>query len=61
MEACLSLDGFGRLVKVAGALASKQIFLDIVCNQKMHKTNARTLRVAQLRRFKVAKSLGYEG
>ena len=57
----LSLDGFGRLVKVAGVLATKQTFLDIVCNQKMHKTNARTLRVSKLRRFKVAKPLGYEG
>ena len=52
---------FGWLVKVAEALASKQIFLDIVCNHKINKTNARTLRVAQLRRFKVAKPLGYEG
>ena len=57
----LSLEIFGRLVKIAGALATKQIFLDIVCNHKMVKTNARTLRVAQLRRFKVAKPLGYEG
>ena len=54
--------GYGLIAdKVAGALATKQTFLDIVCNQRMHKTNARTLRVSKLRRFKVAKPLGYEG
>ena len=60
-EAWLNLDSFGRLFKVAVALANKQIFLDIMCNHKMHKTNAKTLRVAQLRRSKVTKPVGYEG
>jgi hypothetical protein len=59
LESCDELSYFSLKV-CPGALAANSFFPDITCSKKT-KAHAHTLRIAQLRRVKVAKPLGYEG